>query len=399
MAKMIACPAAQATLLLSITALVACSFGTKPVLVAVDAPAAATAEDRFSENGAYTAVVPRTPDLGAAVEPDAPKSYTVVSGDTLWDISDRFLKQAWLWPQLWDYNPQIQNPHLIYPGDRVSLEYVGGKPRLVIERNGQRVSQSGDSNSLGGYTERLSPRIRSESLNDAIPMIPGDAIASFLIHPRVVAAEQITNAPYVVGNYDGRLISAIGHQIYVRGKLNREQPQYAVFRKSKKLTDPVTKKTLGYEVQHVSDVKLMHLGDPSTLIVTSNKMETIAGDVLLSTNDEGVVPNYQTRMPSLGDGEARVVSLVNAISQSGRDQVVVLNIGKKNEIKPGDVLAIESRGGSFIDTRGKGGYEEVNMPDTRTGVVMVFKTFDEVSYALVMESTLPVRVNDSVTGI
>ncbi len=399
MAKITAYPAAQATLLLSMVALVACSFGDKPALVAMDAPAAANAEDRFSKDGDYTAVVPGPPALGAAIDPDAPKSYTVVKGDTLWDISDRFLKQAWLWPQLWDYNPQIRNPHLIYPGDVVGLEYVGGQPRLVIERDGQRVSQSGGSNSLGGNTERLSPRIRSESLDDAIPMIPGDAISSFLIHPRVVAAEQIDSAPYVVGNYDGRLISAIGHQIYVRGELNREQPQYAVFRKSKKLTDPVTKKTLGFEVQHVSDAKLMHLGDPSTLIVTSNKMETIAGDVLLPTSDEGIVPNYQTRMPSLGDGEGRVVSLVNAISQSGRDQVVVLNLGKNNQIKPGDVLAIESRGGSFIDTRGEGGYEKVNMPDTRTGVVMVFKTFDEVSYALVMESTLPVRVNDGVTGI
>jgi len=399
MAKFTAFPAAQAALLLSLTTLVACSFGDKPVPVALGAANPTTAEDRFSQEDSYTIAVPRQPDLGAAeIDPNAPKSYTVVKGDTLWDISDRFLKQAWLWPQLWDYNPQIKNPHLIYPGDLVGLEYVDGKPRLVVERDGERVSQSG-GNESGGYTERLSPRIRSESLNDAIPMIPGDAIASFLIHPRVVAAEQITNAPYVVGNYDGRLISAIGHQIYVRGELNREQPKYAVFRKSKKLTDPKTKKTLGYEVQHVSDVKLMHLGDPSTLIVTSNNMETIAGDLLLSTNEDSVVPNYQTRMPTLGNGGGRVVSLVNAISQSGRDQVVVVNLGKKNQIQPGDVLAIESRGGTFIDTRGKRGYEEVKMPDTRIGVVMVFKTFDEVSYALVMESTLPVRVNDGVTGI
>jgi len=389
MAKITTSPAAQAALLLSVSALVACSFGKEPALVAMDAPDTATVEDRFSEEGSYTVAVPRTPALGAAVAEDAPKSYTVVRGDTLWDISDRFLKHAWLWPQLWDYNPQIENPHLIFPGDKVGLEYVNGQPRLVIDRDGKRISQSGGSNPFSGNTERLSPRIRSESLDDAIPMIPGDAIASFLVHPRVVAAEQLSNAPYVVGNYDNRLISAIGHQIYVRGKLNREQPQYAVFRKSKALTDPQSKKTLGYEVQHVSDVKLMHLGDPSTLIITSNKMETIAGDVLLSTNDDGVVPNYQTRMPSLGDGEGRVVSLVNAISQSGRDQVVVLNLGKKNKIQPGDVLAIESRGSKFIDTRGKRDYEEVKLPDT----------FDEVSYALVMESTLPVRVNDGVTGI
>ena len=230
-------------------------------------------------------------------------------------------------------------------------------------------------------------------------MIPGDAIASFLVHPRVVALEQLRSAPYVVGNYDGRLISALGHQIYVRGKLNREQPKYAVFRRSKKLVDPQTRKTLGYEVQHVSDVKLMHLGDPSTLIVTANKMETIAGDLLLATNDDGFTNNYQTRMPSLGGSEGRVVSLVNSISQSGRDQVVVLNLGKKNKIKPGDVLAIEASGGSFRDVRGKGGYEKVKMPNTRTGVVMVFKTFDDVSYALVMESTRPVRKHDIITGI
>ena len=400
MAKITAIPAARAALALGLSALAGCgTMGTNDELI-VEAAPAATAEDRFSEDGAYTVAVPRDPVLGSSVDPDAPKSYTVVKGDTLWDISDRFLKEAWLWPQIWDYNPQIKNPHLIYPGDKISLEYVDGQPRLVIERDGTRISQSGvgsDGSRLN--TERLSPRIRSESLDDAIPMIAGDAIASFLVHPRVVALEELKAAPYVVGNYDGRLISAIGHQIYARGKLNREQPQYAVFRRSKELQDPVSGKTLGYEVQHVSDVKLMHLGDPSTLMVTSNKMETIAGDLLLATNDDSVTANYETRLPSLGNGEGRVVSLVNSISQSGRDQVVVINLGKKNKIRPGDVLAIETRGKKFIDTRGKRGYEEINMPNTRTGVVMVFKTFDDVSYALVMESTLPVRVNDGVTGI
>jgi len=404
MANLTATPAARIALVLSLSTLLgACSLGKNGEQVSVNATPAATAESRFTEEGSFTAVdQPQQPIRVGNINADAPKSYTVVKGDTLWDISDRFLNQAWLWPQIWDYNPQIKNPHLIYPGDLIAVEYVNGQPRLVIERDGQRVSTS--SSGIGGSTsglaaERLSPRIRAESLDDAIPMIPGDAIASFLVHPRVVPLSAIRNAPYVVGNYDGRLISAIGHQIYVRGELNRDQPRYAVFRKSKKLEDPVTRKTLGYEVQHVSDVKLMHLGDPSTLIVTSNNMETIKGDMLLATNDDNITHNYETRMPALGGGEGRVVSLVNAISQSGRDQVVVINLGKKNKIKPGDVLAIETHGGSFIDMRGKRSYEEVKMPNTRTGVVMVFKTFDDVSYALVMESTLPVRVNDIVTGI
>lgn len=402
MAKYTAFPVARTAVAISLTALLAaCSLGKDTELVAVQATQSTTVENRFSEDSEYTVAVPRDQIDAGKLEPDAPERYTVVRGDTLWDISDRFLKEAWQWPQIWDYNPQIKNPHLIYPGDEIALEYVNGQPRLVIERDGQIVSRSGNGNGNGTPlgTERLSPRIRSESLDDAIPMIPGDAIASFLVHPRVVGLKELNDAPYVVGNYDGRLISAIGHQIYVRGNLSREQPQYAVFRKSKKLQDPVTKKTLGYEVQHVSDVKLMHLGDPSTLMVTSNKMETIAGDLLLATNDDGISHNYETRMPQLAGGEARVVSLVNSISQSGRDQVVVLNLGKNNKIEPGDVLAIESRGGTFIDRRGKRNFEEVRMPNTRTGVVMVFKTFDEVSYALVMESTLPVRVNDVVTGI
>jgi len=179
MAKITASPAAQAALLLSLTTLAACSFGDKSAPVALGAAQPTTAVDRFSQEDSYTVAVPRRPDLGAAIDPNAPESYTVVRGDTLWDISDRFLKHAWLWPQLWDYNPQIKNPHLIYPGDLVGLEYVDGQPRLVVERDGERVSQSGGSEN-GNYTERLSPRIRSESLNDAIPMIPGDAIASFL---------------------------------------------------------------------------------------------------------------------------------------------------------------------------------------------------------------------------
>jgi LysM repeat protein len=411
MANLTANPVARAALLLSLSAVVmGCNTlgnnGPEPI-AAISAESKTTVADRFSEEGSYTTVVPRNALQASQVNPQAPNRYEVVRGDTLWDISDRFLNEPWLWPQLWDYNPQIKNPHLIYPGDEIALEYVNGRPRLVIERDGKRVSASGTvgaSASLGNNPNnltavRLSPTIRSESLDDAIPMIPGDAIESFLVHPRVVSNETIRNAPYVVGNYDDRLTSAIGHQIYVRGPVKREQTQYSVFRKIKALKDPITGKSLGFEIQHVSDVKLLHMGDPATLVITSNKMETIAGDILLDTNTDSYTQNYTTRMPALQGGDARVVSLVNSISQSGRDQVVVLNLGEKNSIRVGDVLAIESHGKSFVDKRGKRNYETVSLPNTRTGVVMVFKTFDDVSYALVMESTLPVRINDIVTGI
>jgi len=223
-------------------------------------------------------------------------------------------------------------------------------------------------------------------------------LQSFLVHPKVVDSNTLNDAPYVVGNFDGRLTSAVGHQIYVRGKLNREQPKYGIYRKSKALRDPGSRKVLGYEVTLVGEAKLMHMGDPATLVITRNKMETIAGDVLLPVGSTTMAHTYTPRMPVL-KGEAQIISLVDAISQSGRNQVVVINLGTTSGMQVGDVLAVETRGGSFIDPRGRGGYERINMPSTRTGVVMVFKSFDDVSYALVMESTLPVKLHDTITGI
>ena len=341
----------------------------------------------------YTAAVPR---LGYAneVREDSPDQYTVVKGDTLWDISGKFLKSPWLWPQIWEYNPSIENPHLIYPGDQIALEYVNGEVKLVVSRNGQRLT--GNMTSAGGPSEKLSPRVRAESLADAIPSIPGDAISQFLVYPKVVTAQQLADAPYIIGNYEGRLTSAAGHQIYARGPINPNQSTYGVFRKSKTLKDPDSGELLGYEVMHVSTAKLLEHGDPSTLLITSNKMETLADDRLMANAEVAVTHNYVPRLPKI-DGSGRIISLVNAIAQSGRNQIVVLNLGERSGVKVGDVMAIERSGGKMKDRFRKG--ERVKLPHTRTGVLMVFQTFDKVSYALVMESTRPIHINDNVTAM
>ena len=417
MATILTAPAARLALAASLSALLgACSFGKGQVIQVLSEPDPIRVQQRFIDSEdeySYSAVVPRAYVEEENLNESAPDAYTVVRGDTLWDISARFLKHPWLWPTVWDYNPQIANPHLIFPGDEIALEYINGEPTLVVARNGVRLqtgSATGNTettgNTSGGraatgtslQSVRLSPRIRSESLNDAIPLIPADSIRQFLVHPRVVSAAELRRAPYVVGNNDKRLISAIGHKVYARGKLNKEQPKYGIFRRSNELRDPLTKQLLGYEVTHVADAKLLSIGDPSILGITSNNMETIAGDVLLATNEDAVVHAYTPRLPEIR-GEGRIISLVNAISQTGRDQVVVLNLGERSGIKIGDVLAIESRGGSIIDNRGKHGYERVDMPHSRTGVLMVFKTFDKVSYALIMESNRPILLNDVITGI
>lgn len=408
-------PTARLTLAVSLSALLAaCSFGQGPSVIVVDPPT--QVNDRFEKDGlshnGYTSVVPRAYISEDNLDEQAPDVYTVVRGDTLWDISDRFLKKPWLWPQIWSYNPQIYNPHLIYPGDVMALEYVAGKPTLVLTRNGKPVPLKpalgaanpvildADGNPIPntGNRTRISPRIRSESLDDAIPTISGDSIRQFLVHPRVVDARTIARSPYVVANDDGHLISSVGNRVYARGQLNRDQTSYGIFRPGKELRDPINNALLGYEVNHVADAKLLSTGDPSTLMITSNKMETIAGDILLATSEGMTTHTFVPRLPELR-GEGRIVSLVNAISQTGRDQVVVLNIGTDSNIQEGDVLAIESRGKPFVDHRGSGNYEHITLPNTRTGVAMVFKAFDRVSYALVMESTRPVVINDIITGI
>ena len=385
------------------TILAACASGPAPSAFAI-APDAPTGLGSLDDGQyTYTTAVPRVFIDPGQLEEDAPDVYTVVRGDTLWDISDRFLKEPWRWTEIWGYNPQVYNPHLIYPGDVLALEYINGKPTLMLTRNGKSIPHNISEPALGAANpenarEKLSPRIRSESLDNAIPTIAGDAIAPFLVHPRVVDAAMLASAPYVIANDDNRLIASIGSKIYVRGQMNRDQINYGVFRKNKALIDPVNGANLGFEVTHVSDAKLLTVGDPSTLGLTSNKMETIAGDIVLPMEDDKTLHSYVPRLPELR-GEGRIVSLVNAIARTGRDQVVVLNVGNNSDVQPGDVLAVETRGRDALDKQGGGKWEEVKLPNQRTGVLMVFKTFDKVSYALVMESTRPLEVNDIVTGI
>jgi len=383
---------------------VGCGAIQKPELTREPVPETRV-ENRFSgsdDDNGYTTSVPRT-DYSSEIRSNAPTQHIVVRGDTLWDIAGKFLKSPWLWPKIWDKNPAIKDPHLIYPGDRIALDYVGGQPRLVVaSRDGNQVSAPVAGafavNANTGDAERLSPRIRVEDLETAIPTIPADAVQQFLVHPRVVTKKEWNAAPYIVGNYEGRLTSAVGHQIYARGDFSSVKPTYGVFRKSKPLKDPITGELLGHEVIHVSDVKTLHVDDPATLVIQSNRLETMNGDRLLPRSTAGANYNYIPRMPKM-DGEGRIISLINAITQSGRNQIVVLNLGKRSGVEVGDIMAIERRGGTFLDRRGRGGYEHVDLPSTRTGVLMVFQTFAKVSYALVMESTRPIHIQDVVTDI
>ncbi|MEM7206557.1 MAG: LysM peptidoglycan-binding domain-containing protein [Pseudomonadota bacterium] len=330
------------------------------------------------------------------VKPDHPSEYVVQKGDTLWDISARFLQDPWVWPAIWDVNPQIANPHLIYPGDVISLVYIDGRPVLIVDGDGKVAIDLGQTSS-GKPIVRLSPRIRAEALDQAIPIVPADAIEQFTVNPRVLTREQRDGAPYIVGNFDGRLVSASGNQIYVRGIVDDGEALYSIFRPQEALIDPESQEILGYEVAYVGDAKVLEYGDPATLVITESKREALTGDLVLPLNRGKISHNYVPRVPSL-DFDGTIISLFDALSQAAQNQVVVINLGQRDGMERGDILGIEKRGAVIRDVVTEEAEDTVQLPDTRIGIAMIFRVFDRVSYGLIMESTRVVEVGDIITN-
>ena len=313
-----------------------------------------------------------------------PKKYTVKKGDTLWDISSVFLKDAWYWPEIWQKNPQLENPHLIYPGDVLTLIMVNGRPRIVINESPMRMIKA-------------SPKIRRSALEATIPVIPGDAIRQFTIKPRVVSKKELEDSPYILGSDDEHLVLSKGNRVYVRGELDKERVRYTVFRPNKELHDPDSGELLGYEAVYAGEVHIEKYDDPAVGTLTFTEREVLIGDRLLPI-DKGRIKNlYNPHLPE-DDINARVVSLFDALFGVAKYQVVVLNKGSRDGIEVGHVLASYTKGKNVRDKyfNSGGGTVNVDLPDEKSGLMMVFRTFDQVSYALVMESTNVIHSGDNV---
>lgn len=325
-------------------------------------------------------ITPRPIEL----RPQHPSQYTVKKGDTLWDISAHFLKEPWLWPSIWHGNPQIKNPHLIYPGDNITLTYVNGQPRLVV--NGR------------GGNKRLSPSVRHSALSSAIPLFRSESIAQFTARPRVITKEQMDAAPYVIGNFDNRLVSAMGHEIYARGIVDPNEALYSIYRRGKPFIDPESKAVLGHELTYVADAKIRGFGDPSTLVITRNNRETLKGDLLLPLDRGKAHQNYLPRVPEF-EINGSIIALVDAISQVARNQIVVINRGLVHGLEVGDVVAVEQQGKKVYDKFSKAEDKWVTLPNTRKGTLLIFKTFEDVSYALVTRSDRPIQLHDQLSNL
>ncbi|MCU7917628.1 MAG: LysM peptidoglycan-binding domain-containing protein [Candidatus Thiodiazotropha sp. (ex Dulcina madagascariensis)] len=312
-----------------------------------------------------------------ALNPSHPERYTVVKGDTLWDISSMFLRDPWFWPEVWFVNPQIENPHLIYPGDEIVLTYRGGQPVLKLNRK-----------------NKLSPSIRATPLDQAIPTIPIDAIAPFLTRPYVVDEGDLEKAPYIVHFLDDHIVGGAGISYYARSIMEERPTKYTVVRPEKPYKDPDSGEILGYEALYVGSSELKRTGDPAKLLITSSEIEAIIGDRLIKTTEEEPLIDFQPRVPE-NPIEGRIISVLNGVSQIGQFNVVVLNKGASAGLEPGHVLQI-LQGGHEIRDIIKGRGEKVTLPLEKAGHLMVFRTFQKVSFALVMDATKALHVLDWV---
>lgn len=327
---------------------------------------------------------------------NAPDSYTVKSGDTLWGISSIFLKSPWRWPELWGMNlDQIRNPHLIYPGQILFLDKTGGRARLRV---GQAVGPDG--------TVKLSPRVRSSGLGDgSIPSIPFHLIEPFLNEAVIFQANELESAPRIVGTQEGRVMLGRGELAYVRGDI-AQQREFRIFREPKPLRDPTTKELLGYEAAYVGAAEYVRPGEtrngadgkpeivPATFSVTSIKQEAGVGD-RLAPMPPREFSNYAPHAPQ-GPMAGQIVSIYGEYLTAGQNQIVALNKGTTDGMERGHVLALWSDGARVIDKTDPS-RPTIKLPDERHGMLFVFRVFDRMSYALILSVQSPVKVGDRFT--
>lgn len=319
--------------------------------------------------------------------PRAPERYVVKKGDTLWDISTMFLKDPWLWPEIWYTNPQIANPHLIYPGDIITIFWKDGQPHLSITRDGEIYQTTLP-------ITRLSPKVRVTPLAAAIPTIPLDAIRPFLGHPRVIDEDEYEKLPYVLRSIDGRLMSGAGESVYVRG-IESDVSRFHVIRLGDEYEDPETGETLGHEAIEVGQGVIQRRGDPASLFLEASEREAMQGDRLIPVEDLEFNTNFLPTPPDV-EIDGQIIDVVDGVSQIGQFQIVTLNRGANDGLEVGNVLAIYQRGEEIDDDVAGAVSDEIRLPDTQAGTLLVFRTFDEVSYGLVTRATSEIHLLDMV---
>ena len=310
---------------------------------------------------------------------DHPDQYTVVKGDTLWDISGRFLRSPWRWPEIWYVNPQIANPHLIYPGDVLELVYIDGKPQLRLRRG----------------PLKLSPSVRSTPWDGAIPTVPVDAIGPFLTRHYVLGDGELDKAPYIVDFADEHILGGAGQKAYVRSIDDDSHLKYEIVRAGGPYKDGDTGEIIGYEAEYIGSTELQRTGDPATVFINNSVREAIIGDRLIVAGEEKATANFTPHAPPM-PFEGNIISLFGGVDQIGQYNVVVIDRGRADGIDAGTVLRIDQKGETIRDVVTPDSRDTVTLPDEEAGLMMVFRSFDRVSYGLIMHATRVMHIGDKV---
>jgi len=307
---------------------------------------------------------------------DFPERYTVVTGDTLWDISGKFLRDPWRWPEVWQGNPQVENPDLIFPGDVLVLTFVDGRPVL---------------RSLRRETVKLSPKARVVDFRDAIPLIDPGSIEAYISAPLVTDKNELTQAGYIADGFDSRLLMGKYDKFYARNIQNEEATEFRLFRAGRRFVDPVSNELLGWEAVHVGDANMINRGDPAKLVIAKSYQDITVKDRLRPVINKQAPLFYYPKAPDNENLRGVILETPNKSSELGALSVVALNLGEREGVKNGDVFRVLSQRMQRKDPVTNKPFE---IPEENVGLALVFRTFEKVSYALITNSRRQILPGD-----
>jgi len=394
---------------LPLAALRVAGLGVLALVAMTQASPLALAAERFPVTPDQRSTAEKVAANGVALAdlaPNAPSSYTIKRGDTLWSIATLFLKSPWRWPELWGMNrTQISNPHLIYPGQTLLLvKTADGRAQLVLAGTNSAPSATATAPAPTPEpppvpTEKLSPRARELGVGGAaaIPSIPNNAIEPFLSRPNIVAAHELEQYPRIVSTQQDRVYLGAGDTAYARGidaSAHEGSETFHIFRPANPLFDPddyARKSPIAFEAKFLGTARLVKGGPVASLLILESKQEIGVGDRLVPIEHQELI-NYAPHRPER-DIEGRIVAVYGGVNAVGAGDIVTINRGRRDGLEIGHVLAVLRNGATIVD-RTAPGHQKVKLPDEDVGHMFVFRLFDGIAYALLVSASGPIQVGD-----